>query len=455
MIEIRTPLPGPRARALIERDAAVVSQSYVRDPDAPVVAARGQGMWIWDVDGNKLLDFAAGIAVCATGHCHPEVVRAIEEQARTLIHMSGTDFYYEPQVALAEKITTVVPGPFKKRVFFCNSGAEAIEAAFKLARYKTRRQHVIAYYGAFHGRTMGALSLTASKTVQRRRFAPLVPGVVHAPYPYTYRCPLGAAPDNCADACLDYLVNTIFKKEVDPYEVAAVFIEPIQGEGGYVPAPVDYLRELRRITREYGILLVVDEVQSGMGRTGKMFAYEWAGIDPDILCIAKGIASGMPLGLMVYRSDETDWEPGTHASTFGGNPVSCAAALTTIRLLEQGLMENARVMGDYMMQRLTALMDQHPSIGEVRGRGLMIGVEIVRDRKTRDKAPKKRGAIICAAYRRGLIMIGCGENTIRFSPPLIISQEEADEGLAVFDDALTAVERGDLKDVYPGIEGGA
>jgi 4-aminobutyrate aminotransferase len=455
MIEIRTPLPGPRARALIERDAAVVSQSYVRDLDAPVVAARGQGMWIWDVDGNKLLDFAAGIAVCATGHCHPEVVRAIEEQARTLIHMSGTDFYYEPQVALAEKITTVVHGPFKKRVFFCNSGAEAIEAAFKLARYKTRRQHVIAYYGAFHGRTMGALSLTASKTVQRRRFAPLVPGVVHAPYPYTYRCPLGAAPDNCADACLDYLVNTIFKKEVDPYEVAAVFIEPIQGEGGYVPAPVDYLRELRRITREYGILLVVDEVQSGMGRTGKMFAYEWAGIDPDILCIAKGIASGMPLGLMVYRSDETDWEPGTHASTFGGNPVSCAAALTTIRLLEQGLMENARVMGDYMMQRLTALMDQHPSIGEVRGRGLMIGVEIVRDRKTRDKAPKKRGAIICAAYRRGLIMIGCGENTIRFSPPLIISQEEADEGLAVFDDALTAVERGDLKDVYPGIEGGA
>lgn len=441
MIKLHTSLPGPRAREAMERDQRVVSQSYTRAADAPVVAARGQGVWIWDVDGNKLLDLAAGIAVCSTGHCHPAVVRAIEEQARSLIHLSGTDFYYMPQIDLAEKIVALAPGAFEKRVFFANSGAEAVEAALKLARYKTRRQGMIAYYGAFHGRTMGALSLSASRAAQRQYFSPLVPGVVHMPYPYCYRCPYGQEPKTCNSMCLDILTDVIFKREIAPDEVAAVFIEPIQGEGGYVPAPVEYLRRLREITRQHGILLVADEVQSGIGRTGKMFACEWAGVEPDMICLAKGVASGLPLGLMIYRSDERDWAPGAHASTFGGNPVACVAALTTVSLVEHELMDNARRVGDYTHARLTAMQEKHPIIGDVRGRGLMLGAEIVKDAATKEKAPELRNAIVAACYRRGMIIIGSGENTIRFAPPLVISQEEMAEALSVFEDALIEVER--------------
>lgn len=441
MIELRTSLPGPRAKEAMARDQRVVSQSYTRAASAPVVAERGQGVWIWDVDGNKLLDLAAGIAVCSTGHCHPSVVQAIDKQSRQLIHLSGTDFYYMPQIELAEKIIGHVPGSFEKRVFFANSGAEAVEAALKLARYKTRRQGFMAFYGAFHGRTMGALSLSASRATQRQYFSPLMPGVVHLSYPYCYRCPYGREPQTCNVQCLDVLTDTVFKREVSPDEVAAVFIEPIQGEGGYVPAPIEYLRRLREITRRYGILLVVDEVQSGIGRTGKMFAYQWAGIEPDIICLAKGVASGLPLGLMVYRSDERDWTPGAHASTFGGNPVACAAALATVDLVERELMGNAQRVGEYTRQRLLAMQRTHAIIGDVRGRGLMLGAEIIKDAATKEKAPELRNAIVTACYTRGLIIIGCGENTIRFAPPLVIAQDEMAEALAVFEDALTEVER--------------
>ncbi len=440
MIQLKTPMPGPKSKEAMTRDSHVVSQSYVRDPHAPVVAERGQGVWVWDVDGNKLLDFAAGIATCSTGHCHPEITRVIQEQAVKLIHFSGTDFYYLPQIELGEKITSLVPGDFPKRVFFCNSGTEALEAAIKVARYKTRRPNLIAFHGAFHGRTMGAMSLSASKALHRRYFAPTMPGVFHVPFPYCYRCPQDLDCGACGQACLDYLTDIVFKRLTTPEEVAAVFIEPIQGEGGYIPAPVEFLQELREITRRHGILLVADEVQSGAGRTGKMFAFEWAGIVPDIVCVAKGIASGLPLGLMVYRSDETDWEPGSHASTFGGNPIACVAALKTIELLENGLMDNARRGGEYLMGRLRDMQKRHGSIGDVRGRGLMVGVEVVQDQSSRSKAPVKREAILHSCYQRGLIIIGCGENTIRFAPPLIISENELQEGLAVFDDALTEVE---------------
>lgn len=441
MIELKTPLPGPQAKALIQRDNRVVSQSYTREPQAPVVADHGRGCWLWDVDGNKLLDFTAGIAVNTTGHCHPTILAAIEEQAQKLIHFSGTDFYYGPQVALAEKMAALMPGDYPKRVFFGNSGAEAIEAALKLARYKTRRPNLIAFHGAFHGRTMGAISLSASRAVHKKHFWPLVPGVLHAPYPYCYRCTSGDCHD-CSQACLDYISETIFKRLASPDDVAAVFVECIQGEGGYVPAPVEFLQGLRELTRRHGILLVADEIQSGMGRTGKMFAFEWAGIEPDIVCVAKGIASGLPLGLIVYRSDGSDWERGSHASTFGGNPIACAAALKTIELLEGGLMQNAGRMGAMLIEELQAIMARHTIIGDVRGRGLMVGAEIVSDRRSKEKAPAARSAIVEACYRRGLVIIGCGENTIRFAPALVINEEELALGLRVFEDALTEVEAG-------------
>ena len=433
-IELRTPLPGPKARAVIARDARVISQSYTRDPQAPLVAERGQGVWIWDVDGNKLLDMAAGIAVCSTGHCHPRVVQAIQDQAARLIHMSGTDFYYRSQIDLAERIAGLMPGDFPKRVFFSNSGAESIECALKLARYKTRRSRVIAFLGAFHGRTYGALSLSGSKSVQRKFFSPLVEGVVHVPYPNCYRCPFGRTKGSCSLECLSFLTETVFTRIADPTDVAAVFVEAIQGEGGYVEAPLDFLRGLREVTAKRGILLVCDEVQSGMGRTGKMFGFMEAGIEPDIVCVAKGVASGMPLGVTVWRSDERDWEPGSHASTFGGNPLSCAAALATLDLLEEGLMDNARKVGSAMKAELEQMARRHPIIGDVRGRGLMLGAEIVGPQGEKNAAG--RNAIVAACYRRGMIILGCGENTIRFCPPLVITEAEVTEGLAVFEQAL-------------------
>lgn len=434
---IRTPLPGPRARALIERDRAVVSPSYTRT--YPLVIERGSGAVVEDVDGNLFLDCAAGIAVNSTGHSHPDIVRAITTQAGKFLHMSGTDFYYEPQVRLAEDIARIVPMTGPARSFFGNSGTEAIEACIKLARYATGRQNLIAFLGGFHGRTLGSLSLTASKTTQRRGFGPLVPGVYHAPYADCYRCPLGLKPESCAAECLAFIDDEIFTHLVSPDDVAAVVVEPIQGEGGYVVAPEQFMQRLREMTTRHGIVLVADEVQSGMGRTGKMFAIEFSGVRPDIIAIAKGIASGLPLGVAVARGGLMEWPAGSHASTFGGNPVSCAAALETIRLLEQQLVRNAGEVGAHFKAGLEALKEKHPLIGDVRGRGLMIGVELVRDRTTKERAVEERDAVVAESFARGLLVLGAGKNAIRFSPPLVLTRDQADTAVRIFDEALTKV----------------
>ena len=437
---IKTALPGPNAAAMIARDAAVVSPSYTRG--YPLAMARGEGAMVEDVDGNVFLDCAAGIAVNATGHSHPDVVKAITDQAQRFLHMSGTDFYYEGQVRLAEELASVVPIRGGVRSFFGNSGTEAIEACIKLARYATKRDNLIAFLGGFHGRTLGALSLTASKAIQRRGFGPMMPGVYHAPYADCYRCPLGLTSDRCAAECLDYLEEQIFLHLVSPDEVAAIVVEPIQGEGGYVVPPDQFMQRLREITTEHGILFVADEIQSGMGRSGRMFAIEHTGVQPDMIAIAKGIASGLPLGVAAARADLMTWPPGAHASTFGGNPVSCAAAIATLTLLKDRLVANAADVGGHMMAGMRGLIDKHPLIGDVRGRGLMIGVELVRDRHTKARAIEERDAVVNAAFARGLLLLGAGKSSVRFSPPLVLTRAQADMAIRIFDEALTDVEEG-------------
>jgi 4-aminobutyrate aminotransferase len=434
---LKTPLPGPAARAIIERDARVVSTSYTRD--YPLVIARGDGALVEDVDGNVFLDCTAGIAVASTGHSHPDVVRAIIDQAGKFLHMSGTDFYYEPQVRLGEELSAIAPMPGPHRTFFANSGTEANEAALKLAKYYTKRQNILAFLGAFHGRTMGSLSLTASKPAQRRGFAPFVPGVYHAPYPNCYRCPVNATPAACAAECLRFIEEQIFVHLVSPDEVAAIVVEPIQGEGGYIVPPDVFHQRLRALASRYGMLLIVDEVQSGMGRTGKMFAIEHTGVAPDVVTAAKGIASGLPLGVATAASDVISWPPGTHASTFGGNPVACAAALATIKLLRDSLIRNAEVVGAYLLAGTKALMDRHPIIGEVRGRGLMIGIELVRDRTTKERATTERDRVVRECFTRGLLVLGAGPNAIRLSPPLVLTKEQADTAVRLLDESLSAV----------------
>jgi 4-aminobutyrate aminotransferase len=430
------PLPGPKARAVVEADDRWMSPSYTRS--YPLVAKRGRGTRVEDVDGNEFLDFAAGIAVTSTGHCHPEVVKAIQQQAAELIHMSGTDFYYEGLVELAERVSAVAPMRGPHRFYYGNSGAEAVECALKLARYYTGRQNVIAFFGAFHGRTMGALSLTASKPQQKRRFAPLVPGVTHVRYPYAYRgCSGGAqAEEAFALGCARYIEEKLFKTVLPPEEVAAIFVEPIQGEGGYVVAPTVFMQELRRICDRHGILLVADEVQSGAGRTGKWWAIEHTGVEPDMVCMAKGIASGMPLGICMTRAEIMDWKPGSHASTFGGNPVSIAAALATMNVLEREGIANAAKVGDAMLTRLRDWPAKLPLVGDVRGRGLMIGLEIVKDQATREPAPMLRDRIVDLAFERGLLILGCGETSIRLAPPLVVHQGEADCALEILEESI-------------------
>ena len=428
------PVPGPRARAVIERDQHAVSPSYTRG--YPLVAASGAGAMVEDVDGNRYLDFNAGIAVVAAGHCHPRVVKAIQEQAARLIHFSGTDFYYEEMVALAEKLAEIAPGDAARKVSFGNSGTEAMEGAIKLARYTTGREKLIAFFGSFHGRTMGALSLTARKTVQRAGFGPLVPGVMHAPYPNCYRCPFGKEPEGCAVECVKFIEDTLLKTVAPPEEMAAIVVEPVLGEGGYVVPPRKFIDELQRVAEKHGILLIADEVQSGMGRTGKMWAaehFDWA---PDIFAVAKGIASGMPLGATVARADLMTWPPGAHASTFGGNPVSCAAALATIALLQEELVENAARMGAYLMDRLRTWPARFPNVGDVRGLGLMIGIELVRDQKTKERAPELRNAVLDMAFEHGLLVLGAGENTIRLCPPLVITRDQCDFALDTLERCL-------------------
>lgn len=439
--QIKTPLPGPEATKVLALDRQFVSPSYTRD--YPLVARRGEGMLVEDVDGNTFLDFSAGIAVVSTGHCHPEVVRAIQQQAATLIHMSGTDFYYPLLAQLAEKLAQIAPGDFAKRVYFGNSGTEAMEAALKLARYHTKRHRFIAFLGCFHGRTFGSLSLTASKTSQRLGFGPLLSGVSHVPYPNPYRCPYGRRAEECACdcACTDFIEKQLFKTLVPPEEVAAIVIEPILGEGGYVVPPPKFLERLRHLADRHAILLIFDEVQCGMGRTGKMWACEHFGASPDILITAKGIASGLPLGVTVARADLMDWGPGAHASTFGGNPVSCAAALETIRLLKEKYILNAAKMGEYLMGRLAGWKDRHSIVGDIRGRGLMIGIELVQDQKTREPHPQARQKVVRRAFEQGLLILGCGESTIRLMPPLVVERDQADFALDVLDRSISEVEK--------------
>jgi 4-aminobutyrate aminotransferase len=435
---ISTPLPGPEALKILALDKQYVSPSYTRD--YPLVAKRGQGAIVEDVDGNFFLDFAAGIAVVSTGHCHPDVVKAIHKQSETLIHMSGTDFYYPLLAQMAEKMAQIAPGKFPKKVAFGNSGAEAMEAALKIARHYTKRHRFIAFLGSFHGRTMGALSLTASKAAQRRGFGPLIPGVVHVPYPNPYRCPVGHNPNECDCSSTDFIEKQLFKTILPPDEVAAIIVEPIQGEGGYVIPPDGFLTQLRRICDEHGILLIFDEVQSGMGRTGKLWACDHEGVAPDILVSAKGIASGMPLGVTVARSEMMNWGPGAHASTFGGNPVACAAALETIRLLEEKYIANSARIGEHIMARISDWPKKHKFVGHVRGRGLMIGIELVKSQETRDHHADARNRIIERAFELGLLVLGCGESTVRLMPPLVIDREQADCAVDILDRCITEVE---------------
>ncbi|MBI2369687.1 MAG: acetyl ornithine aminotransferase family protein [Deltaproteobacteria bacterium] len=428
--------PGPRARALVARDRDLLSPSLTRS--YPAAIERGEGCWVWDVDGNRYLDFAAGIAVCATGHCHPDVVAAIREQAGQLLHIGSGDFYSPRLVELADALLRVAPIRGRKQVFFCNSGAEAIESALKLARYHTKRHRVVAFMGAFHGRTMGAISLTGSKVVQRRSFAPFIPEVTHIPYGYCYRCAYLLEYPRCELWCARYLEEMLFETLVPPEEVAAIFVEPIQGEGGIVVPPPEYHRILKGIAEKYGILYVVDEVQTGMGRTGKMFAIEHWGVEPDIIAVAKGIASGLPLGAMIARADLMSWEAGAHGTTFGGNPVSCAAALATLRLLEGGLVENAARRGEQLLGRLIELREKYPCLGDVRGKGLLVGAEIVEDQRTRARAPGLRDRILEECFRRGLLLLGAGASAIRFTPPLVVTEPEVDTALEIFEEGLRA-----------------
>jgi 4-aminobutyrate aminotransferase len=395
----------------------------------PLFVERGSGCVIEDVDGNLFLDFTAGIAVTNTGHCHPEVVTAIKEQAEKLLHMSGTDFYYRPQIDLAEKLANIAPGPSAKKVFFCNSGAEALEGALKLARWHTKRNRIVAFFGAFHGRTYGAMSLSGSKLVHRRGFSPLVPDIHHVNYPRM--CPEG---ERCSQKCqlVVELEETIFRRTCPPDEVAAIFVEPIQGEGGYYPAPPGCLPALRKLCDQHGILLVVDEVQSGMGRTGKMFAIEHYGVEPDILCSAKGLASGMPLGAIIARADVMDWPPGSHASTFGGNPVACRAAMASINLLEREYMANATARGEQLRTGLRTLASRHPSLTGVRGLGLMTAVDL--------PSTTIREKVIQEAFQRGLLLLGCGEAAIRFCPPLCVNSNQVETCLRILDGVLGEIE---------------
>lgn len=418
-----TSLPGPRAKAIVERDRAVTSPSYTRD--YPLVVARGEGCMVEDVDGNVFLDMTAGIAVTATGHAHPEVVRAIQEQAAQLLHMSGTDFYYEPMVELAEQLAIRVPFPrgnteFPAKVFFTNSGAESNEGAIKLARYYTKRSLIVAFLGAFHGRTYGAMSLTGSKAVQRANFGPLVPGITHIPYG--------------THASLDYLEKNLFATILPPHEVAAIVVEPIQGEGGYIVPEDGFLQRIREICDRYGILMVVDEVQAGMGRTGRLFAIEHWDVMPDIITTAKGIASGMPLGAILSRPELMTWPPGSHATTFGGNPVACAAGIATLRLLESGLIANASRMGEILQAGLTELHEKFPIFSLPRGKGLMVAVDLLDEEGNYDN--KLRDRIIQEAFSRGLLLLGCGKAAIRFCPPLVINSEQIKTALEIVSDVV-------------------
>ncbi len=435
--QIVTSPPGPRARAIVDRDREWTSHCYIKE--YPLVIARGRGSMIEDVDGNRFLDFMAGIAVASTGFGHPNVVKAVQDAAANFLHICGSDFYYESMAVLCERLAKLAPGPTKKRVFLTNSGTEATEAAIKLARHSTKRTAMVAFKGAFHGRSTGAVSLTSSKARQHAGFGPLLPDVHHVTYAYRYRCPWCAQADSCNMACVSNIESDLFTRHLDPSDVAAIFVEPIQGEGGYVVPPDGFLRSLRELSDKHGILLVFDEIQSGVGRTGKMWACDHEGVEPDILLTAKGLGSGMPIGAMIARESIDRWQHGSHGSTFGGNPVCCSAALATLDLVESELMANAAVMGDRLLRGAQALMAKYDVIGDVRGRGLMVGLEFVKDRATREPAPDVVRKLVDDAFARGLLLLGAGKSALRIAPPLVIDAQDIDTGLRIIDECLEAV----------------
>jgi len=463
-ISYKSPDLGKKGKKLIARDKKVMFGAHTRTREIPLVVEKAKGAWVFDVDGKKYLDFGAGFAVVATGHCHPEVIKAVNKQLRKLIHISGSDFYYEPQVALAEKLIKITPGDFDKRVYFGSSGAEAIEASLKIARYYTRRPRMVSFLGGFHGRTFGGMTMSGSKKVQRAHFSALIPEVYHIPYPYCYHCIFNQTYPECIKKdfegvpllyCLSYLTDVIFERLIDPEDVALIMVEPIQGEGGYIVPPREFLPALRAIADKYGIVLIFDEIQSGLGRTGKWFACDYVNVVPDIILIAKAIASGLPMSATIGKAElmETEidfraWVAGSHGSTFGGNPVIAAAGITSLRLIENGLIDNARIVGEYLKNGLTEIMNRHKIIGEVRGLGLMIGMEIVKHKETKEHFPKtvtKNGknikeVITGECFKRGLILYGAGFNSIRISPPLVITKSEADSALKIIEEVINFVE---------------
>ena len=437
--KIKVTPPGPKAKKIVERDAAVISPSFGRA--YPLVVESAEGNIVKDVDGNEFIDMNAGLAVCSVGHGHPKLKKAIKDQVDNFIHYSYTDFFYDDYVNLGEELSKILPMEGPKKVFYGNSGAESIEAAMKVSRWHSGRQGYLAYIGSFHGRTLGAVSLTASKPYQRRKFSPLIPGVEHIFYPYCYRCPFNLECPSCGFACVDYIDDYLFHKYVAPEEVAMLIAEPMQGEGGYVVPPDGYFKKLKKLLDEYGILFAVDEVQSGVGRTGKWWAIEHFGVEPDILCSAKGIAAGLPLGVMASKAEIQDWTPGSHASTFGGNPVSCAAALAVLDIIKtDNLLENATEQGGYIKKRLEEMKETHPMIGDVRGMGLMVGVEIVKDKDSKEVAPKATEEIMMECFRNGLAIVNCGVNIIRWMPPLTITRDLVEPSLDIFEKALSKVE---------------
>jgi 4-aminobutyrate aminotransferase len=430
--------PGPKARELVRGDESLISKSMVRW--YPLVAESGSGCIVKDVDGNEFIDFNSGLAVLNVGHCHPRVVSAITEQTKKLIHYSYTDFYYQPIVDLGKELTKITPGTFSKKVFFSNSGAEVIEAAMKMAKWHTRNSLFLAYTGAFHGRTIGAVSLTASKPVQRRHFFPLVPGVTHVPYPYCYRCPFHLSYPECHFWCVDFIEEEVLAKYIPAENVAAMFVESIQGEGGYVVPPDDYFTRLRRLLDKHNILMIDDEIQSGIGRTGKWFAMEHFNVIPNAVCVAKAIGSGLPIGALISKDEFMDWEGGSHATTFGGNPVACAAGLAVIDVIRQErLLENATKLGAHLLTRLKEMQKKYPIIGDVRGKGLMVAAEIVKDPDTKEFGAELSQEIMMKCFKRGLVIITSGKSTMRFVPPLVITRELLDAGLDVFEGVVKEV----------------
>ncbi len=437
--EIKTELPGKKAKKIISKDTRYSSSSYIKE--YPLVIERGEGSVVVDVDGNRFLDFMAGIAVNVTGYSHPKVVEAIKRQSEKFFHICSTDFYYQSFSDLCERLSKIIPMSGEKSVFLNNSGSEAVETAIKLARYHTKRPYIIAFFGAFHGRTMGALSLTAGKAKQRAFFSPLMPGVYHVPYGYCYRCSYNLTYDSCGIYCAEAIERILCNSLMSPDEIAAVFVEPIQGEGGYIVPPPQFHKKLREFTDKHNILLVLDEIQSGMGRTGKFLAIENFNVEPDVVLLAKGLASGLPLGAVISKKEFMTWKSGTHGSTFGGNPIACEAALATLDLIEEELMANALKMGARLINKLKNLKKENSLIGDVRGLGLMVGVELVKDQRTKEPASHEAHEIVNQAFRKGLLLLPCGENVIRFSPPLVISSEEVDTAVEIFREVISQYEK--------------